>query len=284
MDNVKTRKILDGITSIPTLPTVINEILKQLENPNSNAKEVEEIMHSDPAITLKTLKLVNSAYYGMHNRVDTLKDAIVMLGFNNVKELIVLSSIHELFFNANYFKKGSLWLHSFAVATAAKILAEYKNIPNKDLVFTAGLLHDVAKIFEDQLFFDEFKQAIEISKKEGRDLLESENEIMGINHCIIGKKITTNWKLPENIISTIFYHHTPDLSDKTQYKDVVYAVNIADALVRFKKLGDSGNFGKVNISKRTLEKFGIKQEELKIILKKLDIELEEKKAFLNLIS
>jgi putative nucleotidyltransferase with HDIG domain len=284
MDNIKTRKILDGITSIPTLPNVINEILHQLDSPKSNAKTIEEIMHGDPAITLKTLKLVNSAYYGMNNKVATLKDAIVMLGFNNIKELIVLSSMQELFFKANYFKGGTLWVHSFAVATAAKILADYKNIPNKDLVFTAGLLHDVAKIFEDQIFYDDFKKAIDISKNQGKDLLEAENEIMGINHCIIGKKITSNWKLPESIISTIFYHHTPDLSDKTEYKDIIYAVHIADLLVRFKKLGDSGNSGKVHLSRRTLEKFGIKQDELKIILKKLDLELEEKKSFLTLLA
>lgn len=284
MENIKTRKILDEIATIPTLPTVINEILNQLDNPKSNAKNVEEIMHGDPAITLKTLKLVNSAYYGMNNRVATLKDAIVMLGFNNIRELIVLSSMQELFFKANYFKNGSLWLHSFAVATTAKILAEYKNIQNKELVFTAGLLHDVAKIFEDQLFYEDFKQAIDMSKKENKELLETENEVMGINHCIMGKRIASNWKLPESIISVILYHHAPDLSNKMEFRDLIYAVHIADSLVRFKKIGDSGNFGKINISKRTLEKFGIKQEEIKIILKKLDNELKEKKSFLNLLS
>lgn len=208
-------KIQDLVTNtheLPTLPVIVSQILKSLNDPHSAVKDIVEIVNKDQSITTKILKLVNSAYYGFPRRITTMSHAISILGFDAVKGLILGISVVDIF-KIKDFNLTDFWKHSIATATLAKYIAKSINYPRVDEAFIVGLIHDIGKLFLMLKLPEEYKLVIDLIKTKFISSIEAESNILKIiNHAKTGKMLAEYWNLPQIYVDSISHHHYPEFS------------------------------------------------------------------------
>jgi putative nucleotidyltransferase with HDIG domain len=211
MDEQQILNKLDRIKEIPTLPTVVFELNKYLQDPDTSIKTVCEIIEKDQAITVKILKLVNSAFYGFKSKISDLRNAIVLLGYNAVRNAIVSLSVINSFSSKKealmYFDITQFWKHSLAVAVTSKNIAQLSKKESPDNCFVGGLLHDIGKVILAQYFHDLFEQVWTILQDEHLSFYEAEKKKLPIDHTIIGAHLASKWQLPEGLVEAIRWHH-----------------------------------------------------------------------------
>ncbi len=281
-ENVK--KILEKIEDLPTLPVVITRLMALIDNPMSTAKDINDVIKTDQALTAKTLKLVNSAYYGFPRKIATVTDAVVILGFDTVRSLALSATVCKMFEGGDEnFDRGQLWEHSVAVAFASRIIAKRVKYKDEEEAFVAGLLHDIAKIIEDQHFHDLFIKSILESKSKGISLVDAEKNIIGMDHSVIGRRVADKWNLPLKVTKVIGYHHQPQFAGGQEEKDLSSIVHVADTVVKIRKIGDSGNYGPIALDKFAVESLKLEKKDLAEIVQKLLIEMKKAADFLKIV-
>lgn len=241
MDRPELSTIAERIERLPTLPEAYTVVSEMLENPKVSASDVADAISGDPALTAKILKIVNSAFYGLPQQVATLTHALVLLGFNTVKSLILAMGLSEIFGPTSNprFPRPDFWTHCFATGMIAKSLAGRLGYPKVEEVFIQGLLHDVGKIVLDQYEPEAFDRITAIVEAEDILILEAEREILGFDHADIGAMVIRRWNLPPQIAETVGGHHHPDRSDGGGTEAAI--VHLADILCRAKQIGTGGD-------------------------------------------
>ncbi|MBT8374691.1 MAG: HDOD domain-containing protein [Deltaproteobacteria bacterium] len=225
-------KKLDSIKDIPTLPTIVFELNELLQDANTPITDISDIIEKDQAMSLRVLKLVNSAFYGIHKEVDDIGNAIVLLGFNTVRNAIVSLSVINSFSGLKGlegFEISDFWKHSLAVAVVSKGLAEKTKIASSDSCFVGGLLHDIGKVILAQYFQDLFEKVWTAAKKENLSFYEAEKKEISIDHTIIGAHLATNWELPESFIDVIRWHH--DVKNDAESKKMILVIYLSNIIV-----------------------------------------------------
>ena len=235
-------KKLDSIKDIPTLPTIVFELNELLQDPNTPITDISDIIEKDQAISLRVLKLVNSAFYGIHKEVNDIGNAIVLLGFNTVRNAIVSLSVINSFSGIKSlegFDISDFWKHSLAVAVVSKSLAEKTKIASPDSCFVGGLLHDIGKVILAQYFQDLFEKVWNAAKRENISFYEAEKKEITIDHSIIGAHLATNWELPESFIDVIRWHH--DVRNDSESKKMILIIYLSDIIVNSYNADPDGN-------------------------------------------
>lgn len=213
------RTVIGGIHNLPTPPIVFTQIQKVLNNPNTSAYDIASILQEDPAISAKVLKLTNSAYYGLTRTIESVKQAVVIIGLDAVKNLVLSASVFEMFaddqIDAEF--QDFFWRHSLATAFAARLLAHSlkgKNGFSAETGFSAGLLHDIGKMVI-SVYMPDDNRKIKEARAERSDtpVHVLEDDIMGYNHAQIGGFLGENWTLPAQLLDAIRYHHQPQLTE-----------------------------------------------------------------------
>ena len=201
---------LDHIEDIPTLPTIIFELNELLQNPDTPITEITDVIEKDQSMSLKILKLVNSAFYGVQSKVEDIGNAIILLGFNTVRNAILSLSVISAFNE----KKGlegfdisDFWKHSLAVAVTSKSLAQKTRKGSPDACFVAGLLHDIGKVVMAQYFQELFGQVWTTARQDTLSFYDAEKKVSDIDHGRIGAYLAEKWKLSPEFINTIKWHH-----------------------------------------------------------------------------
>jgi putative nucleotidyltransferase with HDIG domain len=225
-------KKLDTIKDIPTLPNIVFELNELLQDPNTPITDISDIIEKDQAMSLKVLKLVNSAFYGIHKDVNDIGNAIVLLGFNTVRNAIVSLGVIKLFSGMKSlegFDISDFWKHSLAVAVVSKSLGEKTKIAFPDSCFVGGLLHDIGKVILAQYFQDLFEKVWNAAKRDNTSFYEAEKKEISIDHGKIGAHLATNWELPENFIDVIRWHH--DVRNDSKSKKLILIIYLSDIIV-----------------------------------------------------
>lgn len=208
-------KILDNLEEFPTLPTIYSNLLECIANPHSTVNDVAAIISKDQSSVLKILKTVNSPLYGISKKVETIKEAVFHLGFNEIKNLLVALSVINTFSNLKPTKHFSLlefWKHSISVGVISKLIGIETGEKNTENFFLAGVIHDIGKLFFIQFFNQEYDKVIERVKENNIDIFQMELETFGVNHILIGEKIAEKWQLPNAFSSVIKYYNSLDNS------------------------------------------------------------------------
>ncbi len=230
---------LEKIQSLPTLPVIASRLLNMLDSSNVSMGEVSKIIVVDPALTSRILKIANSPYYGMRNRIDTIKLALVILGINEIKNVLLSISLFRTFSGEQdeyAFDSKTFWIHSMATAHFAKKLAKDFRLKSHGEDFTAGLIHDIGKIIIAQ-YFGEFIPDIEKAIQENNiPNYEAEEKVLGLAHMDIGAWLAEKWKLPPHLIHTIRYHHYAHLSEDNELLCTVVA--LANLTANFHQFGN----------------------------------------------
>ena len=200
-----------NIEQIPTLPIVSKKIMSLLSDEDISLKKIADLIENDQSMTIKILKVANSAFYGTLNKVSSIDNALVILGIEEVRSILMTSSIYN-FFSANEndgFDRSQFWKHSIIASQVARYLARHFNIGKDDTLFLSGLIHDMGKAVLDQYFHEEFLQIIEYVSSNNESFSKGEKEILGITHYQVAAKLLQQWKFPEKVIMQVFYHHAP---------------------------------------------------------------------------
>ena len=225
-------RFLADLRELPTLPTVVAEVMVTLDKPTSSARDLERLVANDQAIAARLLKLANSAFYGIPSKVTSLSRAITLLGFNTVRSLVLTIGVLDKFSGPSggrYFDRGEFWEHSLSVAVASKLLATKDPSVNPEEAHIAGLLHDLGRVVADYCQPDRFHEAMRRTYEEGENPLEAERNELGLSHDEIGALVAEQWHFPDFIREAMAYHHQPEQAE--HFQGIVQIVSLADAIV-----------------------------------------------------
>ena len=217
---------------MPSLSTTVAKVLQVCNSPSASPNDLNRVISLDPVLTGQVLKLINSAYYGLPSRITSLPRAIIMLGINTVKNLVLATSVLGSFKNSMGMRQLSIdafWAHSLCVGVTAKALAQIQQVPviEQEEFFVAGLLHDLGKLPMMACFPDVYEATIEQADEEQRPLFGAERQRIGFNHCQVGRMIAAHWKLNGNIGNAIIFHHQP-LDAQSEKSRLLYSLSLAN--------------------------------------------------------
>jgi putative nucleotidyltransferase with HDIG domain len=231
LDN-KVKQVVSNIRNLPTPPIVFHQIQKVINDPKVSASEIASILSEDPAMSVKVLKLTNSAFYGLSRDIESVKEAVIIVGMEAIKNLVLSASVLDMFKGDDLDQEfqEQFWRHSLATAVASRFLARKlrnRGIVDPDSGFSAGLLHDVGKMVLCCFLKDEFaKFKEERSGDQSSPDFVVEERALGYSHSQVGGFLTTQWKLPEKLIDAICYHHHPQLSEIDE--PIAYIVHLGN--------------------------------------------------------
>ncbi len=209
----KIKALLEKSTEIPTLSKSVLELLSALNNPNVNLEEIARIVNSDYALATRIINFANSPYYGLQGNIKTTRDAITLLGVNMIKNLAMLVLASSCFENENNNRNiyTSPWMYAICVAVISETIAEACETKNKELAFTAGLLHDIGESGLQSITNQRNSKAVRMSSYTKYPINRLQDFMFGFNHCDVGYVLAKKWLLPNELQEVIRYHHDPTL-------------------------------------------------------------------------
>lgn len=281
---IKESHILDYIDRMPGLPTTVTKIVELANNLGSSPKDLIQTIKLDPVLTARMLRLINSAYFGLPQKITSTTRAVILLGINTLKNLALSTSVMSAISvkkNIPEFNIDTFWEHSLGCAVASKILAKKMRVDKNyyEEYFIAGLMHDIGKVLLIQYLPNDYAQVLKNSKKNNTPIIIEEQNLLGTTHAAIGALIGKKWELAENLIESIEEHHNPTFEgDSVKLK---LAVHIADIFCNLKGFGlDMG--GKYNfVSDNIWDIIEISQPECDEAFISLPEEIESARVFLQ---
>lgn len=198
--------IVDSIIDLPTLPQVVSTLINAINDPYSDASIVNNIVEHDPALAARILKLVNSSFYGLSRHIDSIQQAVVILGFNTIRSLSISASVFNTF-TANKFSYEGFWKQSLACAFMMDVLSKYSKHLNNDATFTVGLLHNIGKIIIEQYATEKFDEILVIGHRNLLSYIDSEKMVLNTSYTNLGYWLAEKWSLSETIQLSILYQN-----------------------------------------------------------------------------
>ena len=237
--------LIARLQSIPTLPTVALRVMEITANPKSSANDLMDIISPDVSLTTKILKIANSPFYGLTREISSLQHAVTVLGFKEIRNLVISTVAFDSFKNLgknNKFDINKFWRHSFYCALAAKTIAVDMKIESSEL-FVAGLVHDIGKLAMYITFPGEFMMQAEIMNplKIKYTAFEAEKDVFGMTHDEVGMKLLKKWMFPESLLTAVGYPHRPQEADKKSNFPMI--VHVADILTHVYEMQDEAEEG-----------------------------------------
>lgn len=229
MDAEQIKEKVKTIIQLPALPSLAFEVVELVDNPKTSASQLAKIISADQALTGKVLKIANSPFYGFPKKISTIDFAIIVLGFDALKEIVIsialVSSLQKK--TDNYFNTKVFWDHSIATGVIARRLARDIGYRVTGEVFVAGLLHDMGLSILNKYFNAEFRRIVDINREMGLSFLEAEESVLGVTHAEIGSWLGERWNLPDQLVETIRFHHAPERAgENTKLVSIVHCADV----------------------------------------------------------
>jgi len=261
-------KILVEVAAFPSMPRAGFKLRALLNKVDVELTEIEEILRHDPGLATNVLRLANSAFFGLSQKVGSLKQAVMLLGVKRFAQIAVSASMSKTMDNAveGYdLSPGELWLHSIAVSNTAEALAKNRKIAKTDDVFTPALVHDMGKLVLDK-FVKEDLQKIESITSKAVPLEVAEQMVLGTDHAEIGALILARWSFPMDIVNAVRWHHNPEnIKDSKIQSDIVY---LSNQMCQSNAGGDSDSGQIAMPSSAVLKRMGIELDQYKAMAQK----------------
>ncbi|NDY41811.1 HDOD domain-containing protein [Dissulfurirhabdus thermomarina] len=238
MERIDVRERLQKAPDLPALPQTVSRLLEALRDPDVRVEALSEEIAFDQALAARILRLVNSSFYGLPNRVADLRQAVVVLGLQTVQNVVLSISLADAFrgIASRDFPPEPFWVHTIAAGLVSQRLAARAALPEANDAFVAGLLHDIGKLLLLRLFPEGFAGVLQAARAEDRFIREVEKRAFTVGHAGLGGWLAAEWRLPEGIVHGIRYHHAPGKSEHP----FAAVVHVADALVRAFGVGSGG--------------------------------------------
>lgn len=260
------RERLLNIKDLPTIPVVHNQILKLIEDANYSIDEVSKLIERDQVLSTKVLKLVNSPFYGLYSEVAAVRRAVVLLGSNLIRGLILSTALFDV---ADKQLPG-LWDHSYGCSVVASFLAKRFGLSAVEEIMTGALLHDIGKILIKRQLKEEAVQIDEAVQSQGMIMLEAERYVINITHDKVGVWLAEKWNFPKIIKDIIEYHHRPGLC--SAYSKQAAIVHFSDIIVKGMGVTYSGDPFVPKLDDKGWKSLGIPEGDVvEIIVEVMDI-------------
>lgn len=226
MNHVALDLALSRIHHLPSLPTVVLELLASVDQEDINLDDLAQKISQDQAITARTLRLANSSFYGMERQVTSIQEAIAILGFQTVRRMVTTAALLDAFESTteNRFNFNRFWQHAIATAVCARELAPHLEV-NPDHAYTAGLLHDIGRLVLATQFQTEYTATLAYQAAQDCPLLVAEQAVLGIDHAQVGEALTQHWKFPLTMTRAVADHHRTSCQGIAPLSLVVMAAN-----------------------------------------------------------
>ncbi|HUL29105.1 MAG TPA: HDOD domain-containing protein [Thermodesulfobacteriota bacterium] len=264
-------KICQSINQLPPFPIVIQRAMELIENPRSSAQDVVDVIQFDQAITADVLRLCNSAYFGLRRNVDSLREALVMVGFNQLLDIILTRGSVQIYgkpCKGYDLDSGELWRHSVACALLSRIVAKQLKWEAQPAHFTAALLHDIGKMVLSDFVKDYLKDIQNLIETRQVSFIDAEREVLGIDHAELGGKITDQWKFPKTIVSAVRYHHSPSLAQEDH--QAVQLVYLCDVIAMITGIGGGADGLSYPAYGEVMKQYNLKEEDIERFIVQLD--------------
>jgi len=264
MHTISIEQITQDIEDLPSLPAVVMNLLNQIDREDLDIFDIAQQLTQDSALTAKTLRIANSAYYTTMVRVATVPQAIALLGIHSFKNVVLSAALSGCFPDRRCrgFSHEAFWRHSNAVAIAAKILAQRLKF-NQDLAFTAGLLHDIGALVLVSSHTAQYEAIIAHREAELLTQAAAERELLGIDHAQIGEALARHWQFPDAIIKGIAGHHQPD---KPGMGFLPTIVHVADAIAHTLNISSTSDLAPAEVTAQAWESLGLDHDILEQVL------------------
>ncbi|MDP8225906.1 MAG: HDOD domain-containing protein [Candidatus Lernaella stagnicola] len=204
-------KRLDDVSELPTIPTTVTKVLQVTADEDAGLADLSKVIHADPSLAAKLLRVANSAFYRRAREIDSIDRAIAMIGFDEVRSLAVSVGAFESVMRptaGDLFDRAAFWEHSFAVAVAARELAAGTGLGDGD-AFAAGLLHDIGKVLLDRFFPEDFERIMRLGREKGGSFFAIERQLEQSTHADMGGYLLERWELPDELVAGVGGHHVP---------------------------------------------------------------------------
>lgn len=232
-------EVARGIARLPSLPAVVVELLQSLGNDDVDTGQLARQIARDQALVAKMLRLANSSFYGLQGKINSISDAIVVLGLHGVRTLATAAAVTGAFGATvrQGFDFRVFWRHSIGIALCARALARHMRMSEEN-AFTAGLLHDIGRLVLASAYPQHLAAVLDYQKQNDCALIEAERAILGLDHAQIGQVLTERWKFPPLMCDVIARHHDPSGLDCPALACVIH---VADAITHALDLAGDPN-------------------------------------------
>jgi putative nucleotidyltransferase with HDIG domain len=280
------QQIIGGITNLPTPPLVLDQINRTVSDPNASAYDVASILSEDPAMSVKVLRLCNSAWYGLQHQVSSIKQAVVIMGMEAIRSTVLSTAVFDMF------KKGAndpkfqakFWRHSLATATCMRLLVRTMSgqwITKSELAFSAGLLHDIGRLVMSSFLPDDFQTVGKFQEENSVTMLKAEETVLDYTHSDVGALLAQKWNLPAQLRAAIQFHHYPQLSDEDI--GLVHLTHLADYLAHVTYDNkDDGETEVTPLDLDTISTLDITEDQLKTLSESLREEYTKAETFMQM--
>lgn len=281
MNRMTLGELVNLVDEIPIFPDMISRILELTENPETTIKEIEKEILKDQGLTAKVLKIANSAYYGVSRKISTVSEATILLGFQAIKSIVLTASVSKLLVTELHgyaLKREELWRQSQICALTNRMIAKKVKYKNIDQAYIAGLMRDIGKVALDHNMTKQYEKILDMVEKEQKPFMEIEEKVFGFHHGQVGAKIAEKWKLPEDLVEAIAFHHTPEKAIVN--KQLVAMTHISDSIVMMLGLHIGSDGLAYNFSQEAIELLGLNDEDLHQIMSEVADAISDEKTFL----
>jgi len=264
-----TKKLSAAVEKMPAFPKSVQRILELTRDINCQPKELVMVIEKDPVMTMKLLRILNSAYYSLPKQITSVNQSVVYLGINTIKNMALSFAAMGVLpqQNAAGFDVQRYLMHSLTTASLARMLCQKFSQGDIDPTdcYIAGLLHDFGKVVFAQFMPTEFKEALALSSEQGISLHAAEKQIIGADHSLVGAMLVGKWQFPESLADAIRYHHS-EISPENIVQSCLF-------------MGNSGNLLVEELPPALIERFGGDMDSLIGSLGDLSKVMEEAETF-----
>jgi len=275
--------LADKVRQLPTLPTVYIKVAELMNDPNASAADISKVIVHDQAIAAKLLRVVNSSFFGLSQRVSTVSRAITIIGFRGLRDIILtLSALRVLrpWSDGKTFDDRTFWAHGVGCAACARATAIMLRSSDPEESFTAGLLHDIGKLTEYWFLRDEFLPLAWEAHEKKIPLYVLEKEKLGFTHADVGRLLAERWQLPENLIDSIAFHHTPS---ESRFPREAAIVHLADIMARAMILSNDQDSRVPPLDMAAWNNIGLTTDKIEPLMRATEEEFAKGKEFLSIL-
>lgn len=275
-------EIIKKIDKLKPMPQVAQKVIAIAENPQSSMGDLSQVIIYDQALTANILKICNSAHFALPRVVESVQQAIVYIGMDQVVDLVLMSGgAANLKDKQDGYdlEEGELWRYSVASALIARDLAEKKKVENGHLIFTAALVKDIGKVILNQYVADSHEKINLLVVKHGFCFEEAEKAVIGIDHAELGGLVAEKWKFSPKMVEIIRYHHSPG-GAKTSHLETAI-VHMADTLCMMMGIGVGSDGLSYRFDNEVTEQLGLSERDLQEIIAGFGEKLQKVEELIN---
>ena len=277
------QELIRQIKELKPIPAVTNQLLAVVDKPDSSMEDIANVIQYDPMITASVLKTCNSAYFGLKNPAESIKDAVNMMGTDQILELALIKSGAEALSGSQKgygLGNGDIWKYSVSSAVVAKQVAAQLSLKNKNTIFTAALIKDIGKVVLEKHISGVAAKINDLVQNKCHSFREAEKKSLGIDHAELGAMIAKMWKFSPRMIKIIRNHHLDD--DKMMKDKEVAAVYLADCICMMMGNGVGADGLSYRFKDKLMKMHHISHADITMIIAEFGLNMQEVETLINM--